>query len=588
MGRETLEPRISGREISGQQISGRDPGNPTGNLMGGLSGGRARWLALAAILILAAGLRLWGLGTAPLWLDETSSLWFSSQSWRFLWAEVPRIETHPPFYYMILKAWTGYAGTAEAALRAPSALFSLGVVICVFLAGRMVGRAQAGWAQAGWALGLTAAALAALWKLQLVYAQDARPYALGAMGVALMMAGALRLFAGPAHPKAPPSGYPSGHPSGRLTGQIAPIWALGAIALGMSLALWSHLLGAVPAGLTGLTLIVWWLGPGRRARALLLRLAGTGLAVAVLCAPHALNVLGQLGRDFSSFWIVAPDLEALARITHQAIGQPTLRIDLRVEVAVSAALAGLGLIGLLRFLRGAAGHAWAPVLWIAGYLSLLIAGHWLAVAALTYLVQPIFLPRTLIFLQPPLFLVLAGLPWILGSAGGRWQRLRAGVTRALTVALCLYAAIGAFRLGGVLEFPRPWPQIVAEIAASDRAAAPVAVIPPLAVLPLRYYAGRAGADLDLRPLPGPFETAAQGQPDFIGQPVTAADVEAILALTAGGTETVWLVARRPWANDPQETLAAMLTVAGFVPRLVLDSDGTGGWITLTRFDRPGG
>ena len=41
----------------------------------------------------------------PLWLDEAYSAWFSAQSWHVLWTDVPTYETHPPFYYSLLKLW---------------------------------------------------------------------------------------------------------------------------------------------------------------------------------------------------------------------------------------------------------------------------------------------------------------------------------------------------------------------------------------------------------------------------------------------------------------------------------------------------
>jgi hypothetical protein len=50
------------------------------------------------VVLLALTVRLTGIGSRSLWLDEAYSAWFSALSWNTLWTEVPTYEPHPPFY----------------------------------------------------------------------------------------------------------------------------------------------------------------------------------------------------------------------------------------------------------------------------------------------------------------------------------------------------------------------------------------------------------------------------------------------------------------------------------------------------------
>lgn len=60
-------------------------------------------VTIGAITLFGLLLRLYRLGDASLWIDEAYSAWFSSRDWAYLWGEVPKFETHPSFYYSLLK-----------------------------------------------------------------------------------------------------------------------------------------------------------------------------------------------------------------------------------------------------------------------------------------------------------------------------------------------------------------------------------------------------------------------------------------------------------------------------------------------------
>lgn len=125
-------------------------------------------LALAAILALALGLRLYLLDRESLWLDETFSLDLARGSWSYLFDKAIE-DFHPPLYFILLKIWTFAAGTSGWAARLFSAVASTAAVGVTYAAGRaFVDRRT----------GLVAAALVAVSAFQVEFAQEARMYAL--------------------------------------------------------------------------------------------------------------------------------------------------------------------------------------------------------------------------------------------------------------------------------------------------------------------------------------------------------------------------------------------------------------------------
>ncbi|MGH2537681.1 MAG: glycosyltransferase family 39 protein, partial [Candidatus Promineifilaceae bacterium] len=134
---------------------------------------------LAALLLAAFALRGLNLGAKSLWLDEAFSVWSASRPAAEIWLGLH--DNHPPFYYLILRAWL-YFGRSEALLRLPSAFASLLAIALVCRLGRRAG---------GRRVGLWAALLLALAPLDVWYAQEAR-MALWVGAPAVLMALGLR------------------------------------------------------------------------------------------------------------------------------------------------------------------------------------------------------------------------------------------------------------------------------------------------------------------------------------------------------------------------------------------------------------
>jgi uncharacterized membrane protein len=156
------------------------------------------------ILIFAAGLRCWHLGSQSLWLDESFSLECSfghdyaqlslprnvpiSPAIAYTnvrdakpWWTIPRSldhDLHPPLAYMLLRGWTGIFGYSEAAIRSLSVVASLaGIALLFAVARRLHGDAPALWA----------CLLMAVAQYQIEFAQEAKHYALlAALSLAIL------------------------------------------------------------------------------------------------------------------------------------------------------------------------------------------------------------------------------------------------------------------------------------------------------------------------------------------------------------------------------------------------------------------
>ena len=131
----------------------------------------ATLIGLGAVLSLAGGLRLYHLDGYGLWSDEFVTLMVvSTESYADLIKLCFKIpQPMPPFYFLLNKAVFDLFSQGEVSLRLLSALSSLLTVYCVFELGRRLINVE---------IGFFAALLCAVNSTQIVYAQNARPYAL--------------------------------------------------------------------------------------------------------------------------------------------------------------------------------------------------------------------------------------------------------------------------------------------------------------------------------------------------------------------------------------------------------------------------
>jgi mannosyltransferase len=156
--------------------------------------GRARalaeWWPLAALVVLAAALRLATLDLQSFWYDEafTPVHVLHPSLWATLRAMV-HTENTPPLWYLIAWADSRAFGTGEIALRWPSALAGIATVPVAWAIGReLTGRRAAA---------IAAAAFIAVNPLFVWYSQEARAYALFVLLAAVAMLCFLRALQRP-------------------------------------------------------------------------------------------------------------------------------------------------------------------------------------------------------------------------------------------------------------------------------------------------------------------------------------------------------------------------------------------------------
>ena len=161
-------------------------------MLGKEKGHRRAWL-LAAIVLLAFGLRIYRLGAESLWYDETVSVYLAGQSLPDLIAHTAG-DIHPPGYYLLLHVWTRLAGTSDFAVVFPSLFFGVLLVALAYWLGAKALDTRAG---------LLAAFLVAISPYNVWYSQEVRMYTLGAaLGLGVLGAVLHLVLAPPARQKA--------------------------------------------------------------------------------------------------------------------------------------------------------------------------------------------------------------------------------------------------------------------------------------------------------------------------------------------------------------------------------------------------
>lgn len=138
----------------------------------------AKWLLLALVMLVAAGVRFWRLGEVNYWFDESFTL-------RLAEFPIPELiirsarDNHPPLCFLMYKGWMATFGTGQFATRLLSTLWSLGIVAAVFgfMAEAETTNKQAKSQFAPVAAAVLAGLLVALSPLHVTWAQQVRMYA---------------------------------------------------------------------------------------------------------------------------------------------------------------------------------------------------------------------------------------------------------------------------------------------------------------------------------------------------------------------------------------------------------------------------
>ncbi len=101
---------------------------------------RAQWgIALTALIAAAALIRHASLGHG-LWINEVVSAQAARLPWPSLLHRTGFFDIYPPFYYLVLSAWTAVFGDLDIALRMLSLLLALGGLVVAYFLGRLWSR----------------------------------------------------------------------------------------------------------------------------------------------------------------------------------------------------------------------------------------------------------------------------------------------------------------------------------------------------------------------------------------------------------------------------------------------------------------
>ena len=138
-------------------------------------------LALAALIVAAATIRLYHLGHQSFWLDESYTVDLVQRPFGDMLSGVADLESTPPLYYALAWVWQKVFGHGEFGLRSLSALFGVVTVPVAWAAAREWFPREAPRA------GLVAAALVAFNPFFVWYSQEARSYALLVLMAALTL-----------------------------------------------------------------------------------------------------------------------------------------------------------------------------------------------------------------------------------------------------------------------------------------------------------------------------------------------------------------------------------------------------------------
>jgi mannosyltransferase len=104
----------------------------------------ARWIVVAAVLVIAAGVVMRFVTLSELWLDEALSVNIA----RLPLGDIPdwlRHDGAPPLYYFLLHLWTDVFGTGNVAVRSLSGILSIATLVPMCFAGRRVAGRTGGW-----------------------------------------------------------------------------------------------------------------------------------------------------------------------------------------------------------------------------------------------------------------------------------------------------------------------------------------------------------------------------------------------------------------------------------------------------------
>ncbi len=472
-------------------------------------------LLVAAALIAGFALwtRVWNIWAEPMWLDEAYSAYAASKGWDFLWHVVPRYETHPPFYYSLLRGWTLIVGDGLVGHRLLGVSCGLATLaVGWFAAIRLVRIAGVDERRAHFVL-LGTAALIAVSPVMIWMSREVRPYPLMILAYAGATLALLRIA------EARAAGLP-------LAGRAFALW----LVCGW-LMLWLHNLGPLYAAAMGLALLCV-VRVGAMSRADWLWFAGGHLVAILLWLPALFILLDQAPEWVRATWLKYSSQNIWRRAAYMFTGP---RDDFRIAAAILALCGG-------------------AVLWRARRRALLAALLLMALLPVTLSVlisatiTPVFIIRTMTPLAIPAMLLM-GL-----AAAWSWRR-RGWLVPAIAFTW-LISAQASFDIAARQHLKRDWYRTVAWLKPRFQPGDMLYAYPNEGSLPFDRAVRDHGLDMPSRPIPTavPSLNPPPGSWYVSGSRGVPSLDRAHLRLIAEepatrAVPTIWLLRLGPWAYD---------------------------------------
>ncbi|MDO6415702.1 hypothetical protein Q4F19_15030 [Sphingomonas sp. BIUV-7] len=362
---------------------------------------QTKTLIAGALLVAAIGavLRLWHIASTPMWLDEAYSAYAAGKGFAFLWQVVPRYETHPPFYYSLLRLWTLAFGDGLVAERALGLAAGLATPFAI----AWIAAAAGAWLD--WdvprrrALVFVAFALACLAIPLVEMAREVRPYPVMILVFALTTRALIAIA------RQREAGRPLAGP------------AFAVYLVGLESMLWLHNLGPLWAAALGLACLIAfqahrasWTDWGW--------FVGGHAAVAILYLPALAMLIDQAPTWVRSTWL--------------SFGAQGLADHLPVLYAVPGwqglAAAVLLVLAIMILVRQARAQRLLTMLLILAILPTMLS------ILLSITIAPVFITRTLTPVAVPWLVLLA-----IGAAGQRGKAAWLGAGAALMLAANMLA-----------------------------------------------------------------------------------------------------------------------------------------------------
>ena len=467
-------------------------------------GSRPEILWLAGILILAATLRLWGLGVKSLWLDEIMTVEKASTSFAGMLGQIRQHDAHPPLFQIVEWLWLRF-DKGDAYARAPSVVSGVACVwLCFLIARRLFDRKAA----------LAAAVMAALSYFGIFYSQEAR---LHAFMTALFLGQVCLLLA--ILERRGKAGW--------------GLWlAYGLVGLA---SLYTYALCALTVGALGL-LYLWLTWRRRRQFG---RWLAVHAAIALLFLPWTPTLRARTA-----------DLEASIREHHDSIGRPTAS-----EVAGGIAEWAIGTQSwqASRYLGPAIGLgclvAAAATSWRKSWRPAKILGVLFFVPLLLYLILPmprvhLYEAKHLMFVQPILLIALSG---------ARFSCWALGKERRIPILLVVVLGFVALNAIGLRDYFRPgfekenWRRLATDVSVRVGANDLILFNPGYIGYAFDYYAQ----------MPADLPPIARAGAEPLAQPGVRIE---------GNHPSIWLIEDRSAVARPFPQVLENLAAQGWYPR----------------------